>query len=222
MLNFSNKKVLFFRDEGLGVWNENKLVAGLRRLTLNPSRVGVVVFLHVVVLMVVPFPVLHVTVLKVGVDVEVVVHAVQLLGIHLVREVALQLLQLVLGEEVGFWEHHLMETTMVTVQHHDSTVCAHVLTSYCEREADLKWFPFTERKHLYNKHVTFLKWILEKYLTEKWMMRRPFSNGLRYVGIPSFTTHFVSPGLINSPVKTNQIKTRVKLLIKNWKHYFDP
>lgn len=45
---------------------------------------------------------------------------------------------------------------------------------------------------------------IAKLLTEKWIIRRPFSNGLRYMGIPSFKTHFVSPGLINSPVTKSE------------------
>lgn len=83
----------------------------LRRLALNAAGAGVVVFIHVVVLMSVSVSVLIVTVLQVGVDVEVIVHAVRLLCIRLLWEIALQLLQLVLREEIGLWEHHLMETT---------------------------------------------------------------------------------------------------------------
>lgn len=88
--------MLCFRDQGCG--------CDLRRVALDPS--GAVVFLHVVVV-VLPPPVLKVTVLQVGVDVQVVVHAVRLLRVQLLREVALQLLELLCGEEVGLWEQHL-------------------------------------------------------------------------------------------------------------------
>lgn len=108
------KKVLCFRDESLGFWNEtdSQDCCNLRCLALNTSGAGVVVFVHVVVLMVASFSVLQVTVLQVGIDVEVIVHAVWLLCVHLFWEIALQLLQLVLGEEVGLWKHDLMETTI--------------------------------------------------------------------------------------------------------------
>lgn len=81
------------------------LLHDLRRLALDPS--AAVVFLHVVILVLVPSPAPGVTVLKVGVDVEVVVHAVGFLRLQLLGEVALQLLELLLGEEVGLGEHHL-------------------------------------------------------------------------------------------------------------------
>lgn len=76
--------------------------------------------------MIASFSVLQVTVLQVGVDVQVIVHSLRLLCIQLFWEVALQLLQLVLGEEVGLWEDHLniktnisnlITTTMFTAQH---------------------------------------------------------------------------------------------------------
>ena len=74
-------------------------------MALNTS--GAVILFHVVVLMVVSLSVLKVTVLQVSVDVQVIVHAVRLLCEQLVGEVTLQVLQPLLGEEVGFWEHHL-------------------------------------------------------------------------------------------------------------------
>lgn len=67
--------------------------------------------------MVVSFPVPEVTVLQVGVDVKVVVHAVRLLRLQLFREVALQLFQLLPGEEVGLWEHHLEEKTKNSIEY---------------------------------------------------------------------------------------------------------
>ena len=53
------------------------------------------------------FSAVEVTVLQVGGDVEVIIHAGGLLRILLLWEVALQLLQLVFGKEVSLWEHHL-------------------------------------------------------------------------------------------------------------------
>lgn len=79
-------------------------------MALNTS--GAVVFIHVVILMVVSFSVLKVTVLQVGIDVEVIVHIFWLLCLQLFWEVALQLLQPLLGKKVGLWEHHLKETTI--------------------------------------------------------------------------------------------------------------
>lgn len=81
----------------------------LRRVALNAAGAGVVVLVHVVVLMSVSPSALQVTVLQVSVDVEVLVHAVRLLCVDLSWEVALKLLQLVLGEEIGWWEHHLLK-----------------------------------------------------------------------------------------------------------------
>lgn len=77
----------------------------LRRLALDPP--AVVVFLHGAILMLVSPAVPQVTVLKVGVDVEVVIHAVGFVRLQLLGEVALQLLQLLPGQEVGLGEHHL-------------------------------------------------------------------------------------------------------------------
>lgn len=77
----------------------------LRRLALDPP--AAVVFLHEAILMLVPPAVPQVTVLKVGVDVEVVVHALGFVPLQLLGEVALQLLQLLPGQEVGLGERHL-------------------------------------------------------------------------------------------------------------------
>lgn len=83
-----------------------ELLRDLRSLALDPPA-AVVVFLHVAILMLVPPAVPQVTVLKVGIDVEVVVHAVSLVRFQLLGEVALQLLQLLPGQEVGLGEDHL-------------------------------------------------------------------------------------------------------------------
>lgn len=85
----------------------------LRRVALNAAGAGVVVFIHVVVLMSGSPSAFQVTVLQVGVDVEVLVHALWLLCIQLSWQVALQLLQLVLGEKIGWREDHLQEGTTV-------------------------------------------------------------------------------------------------------------
>lgn len=79
-------------------------------MALNAPGAGVVVFVHVV-LMSAPSSAFQVAVLQVGIDVEVLVHALWLLSTHLSWEEALQLLQLVLGEKIGWWEHHLQEAT---------------------------------------------------------------------------------------------------------------
>lgn len=88
----------------------------LGRLALNAPCAGIVVFIHVVVMMVVPLSVLKVTLLQVSVDVEVVVHAVRLRGVYLFWEVPFQLLQFVLGEKVLLWKRHLTETTVIHVK----------------------------------------------------------------------------------------------------------
>lgn len=89
---------------------------GLRRVALNAPGAGVVVLVHVVVLMSVSSSALQVTVLQVSVDVEVLVHAVRLLCVYLSGEVTLELLQLVLGEEIGWWEHHLVDISRTLTQ----------------------------------------------------------------------------------------------------------
>lgn len=103
----------------------------LRRLALNTSGAGIVIFIHVVVLMPVSFSVLQVTLLKVGVDVEVVVHALRLLRLHLQRKVAFELLQFVLWEEVGFRERHLEGKSVVipieVTSRLDDIVCRQLL-----------------------------------------------------------------------------------------------
>lgn len=100
----SNKVHFCIRNEGFGA------SCALGRVALNASGAGVVVFVHVV-LMSAPSSAFQVTVLQVGIDVQVLVHALRLLGTHLSWEEALQFLQLVLGEEIGWWEHHLQEAT---------------------------------------------------------------------------------------------------------------
>lgn len=49
----------------------------------------------------------HLKVLKVGADVEVIIHAVRFVCLQPLREVALQLLQMLLWQEVGLGKHHL-------------------------------------------------------------------------------------------------------------------
>lgn len=78
---------------------------GSRRLALD--ALPAVVFLHLEIPTILPPAVPQLIFLKVDADVEVVVHAVVFVRLLPLGEAALQLLQLLRGQEVGLGKHHL-------------------------------------------------------------------------------------------------------------------
>jgi hypothetical protein len=72
------------------------------------------------------------------------------------------------------------------------------LTYRSRQDSFLESIPYLGGRQFSNCGINSGGKLVGKF-TRNWMMRRPFSKGFLYWGIPSFITHFTSPCLVTSP-----------------------